>query len=757
MSGLAANYYYLQAEPGYSLKILVHPNPLYRLRYVKEMTSFHGALKGFNAPYPKVQLQHPTLTEDESETETFIRASVFTASCEPHVHRIVTKESGTTNWGLRYYTDINVSSQNDFQAEFRNLIIIRRNKSEWIEEEVTRLKNECMCTDLPIPVEEFTNQAQEAWKRLQTELRQFRLGFYAYKRGCPTPLCGPLFSSVISNQEEAPPERKGGRGVVMAFPASLPVDANVGKLQIDRMSAYSGKSGDELILLVSKIAQKSQVKARFFEGDPDTPSWEEYAQEVHLHHQVALIVSVPPYREDIKAEVQVQLERTKSDGSKSRSEARNFSYRPSKLSGKRRLSTSPNCNSLGNERRSRTIGGSFSEENIQVQREEQQLNAVQSCPNVNWQNQGSDLQTFLVEGSSSSQNIHQQLAECYLSDSQGLDGSSVVAESFEPNNQQYSGLQMAGLPEFPSFGPNNQGAEALLDPLPAELDVFSWNVFLPSANAWSNVTWGVDLVADSTDEKKKTTGKETHNVVTDGVGKINVCRSKSLEHNKDMSCSSAPIQQAQACIRLFQFAMTGNAKELEKLLKCMTTMQKRRWINETNGQEQTPLIIAVEQNHNECVKLLCLAGANVNLADEEENTSYHIAAKKNYNKCLETLLKVEDRELDKKNIKGEAALHLAVLSNNVKSVALLIAAGANVNEKNCTAGSTPLHLAVQYGYTELVHHLLEQKNIKIDEVNYADKTAAGVVKADQRIIINLFKELQGFAVTIEEETTDEDE
>ncbi|XP_034237735.1 nuclear factor NF-kappa-B p105 subunit-like [Thrips palmi] len=140
----------------------------------------------------------------------------------------------------------------------------------------------------------------------------------------------------------------------------------------------------------------------------------------------------------------------------------------------------------------------------------------------------------------------------------------------------------------------------------------------------------------------------------------------------------------------------------------MTETEKLKLINGRNEQGQTPLNIAVRRNNFQCVKLLCSAGANVNLADKEGNTPYHIAAKRDHTDCLETLLKVEDRELDKKSFEGDAALHLAVRCNSVESAEMLIRAGANVNKKNDTAGSTPLHLAVLFDNRQLVNHLLIQ-------------------------------------------------
>lgn len=645
--------------PGAQLEILEQPARFYRMRYASELKGFHGSLKSSGGAHPKVQLLN---YEQEDDSEVFIRVSLFTVKYEPHVHSIAMKEANGT-WECRRYVDISVSPENNYEAVLKDLIIIRVPKSGMKPSEV----------------------------ELSPQHSQVRLGFFAFKRyDSDIQLCEPVYSSVIYNQV----------------------------LKITRMSAYSGKEGDEVILLVSKIT-KSNVKVRFFEGDENHPEWETHAQKIDHHHQVAIVIVVPKFRDEISRKLSVQLERTEIDGSTSRSEARDFMYLPKLPVGRRRLS-SPSNGSIVNPKILRPLGESASEGSIQVRNEYQGLSAV-SSPNVMWANPRDFVESLPTELNSNPTSF--------------ILGPDVDSES-------QAGLSCVERMEVIHPEPNNQ-LNAGDDFNPFDLDFL---IDLPKAN------WTTDL-AHST--KKK--GEVRQYADIDGIDSSSSCEIKSLEPNKDKSCATVSLQDDVA--RIFQAVTTGNAKMLEELLKSKTKIEQQKLIHEINSlEQQTPIIIAVEENHPDCIRLLCLAGANVNLVDEDLNSPFHIAAKQNHEKCLEMLLQVnEGKELDNKNAKGETALHLAVLYNSMKCMKLLLEAGANVNERNATAGATPLHLAVQLERTELVRLLLKQEKINIYKLNYEDKRADEFVKAYQEDIISLFKELQDFTVTLGEETTDEDE
>ncbi|GBP36279.1 BRCA1-associated RING domain protein 1 [Eumeta japonica] len=67
-----------------------------------------------------------------------------------------------------------------------------------------------------------------------------------------------------------------------------------------------------------------------------------------------------------------------------------------------------------------------------------------------------------------------------------------------------------------------------------------------------------------------------------------------------------------------------------------------------------------------------------------------------------------NKNLEKKNLKGETALHVACRLGKIEKVKELLNQGANVNTKD-NAGWTPLHEVVQNGKLELLRLLLEHK------------------------------------------------
>lgn len=72
-------------------------------------------------------------------------------------------------------------------------------------------------------------------------------------------------------------------------------------------------------------------------------------------------------------------------------------------------------------------------------------------------------------------------------------------------------------------------------------------------------------------------------------------------------------------------------------------------------------MVAVEENSVDCLKLLCLARADLNLVDNKGNTALHLAAMFKHSKCMQVLLGVQSMkepstklELDNRNEKGKS-------------------------------------------------------------------------------------------------------
>ncbi|XP_072591200.1 ankyrin repeat domain-containing protein 29 isoform X4 [Vulpes vulpes] len=93
-----------------------------------------------------------------------------------------------------------------------------------------------------------------------------------------------------------------------------------------------------------------------------------------------------------------------------------------------------------------------------------------------------------------------------------------------------------------------------------------------------------------------------------------------------------------------------------------------------------PLWIASQMGHSEVVRVMLLRGADRDAARNDGTTALLKAANKGYNDVIEELLKFSPTLGILKN--GTSALHAAVLSGNIKTVALLLEAGADPALRN---------------------------------------------------------------------------
>nr|XP_023503260.1 ankyrin repeat domain-containing protein 29 isoform X7 [Equus caballus] len=93
-----------------------------------------------------------------------------------------------------------------------------------------------------------------------------------------------------------------------------------------------------------------------------------------------------------------------------------------------------------------------------------------------------------------------------------------------------------------------------------------------------------------------------------------------------------------------------------------------------------PLWIASQMGHSEVVRVMLLRGADRDAARNDGTTALLKAANKGYNDVIKELLKFSPTLGILKN--GTSALHAAVLSGNIKTVRLLLEAGADPALRN---------------------------------------------------------------------------
>ncbi|XP_021101129.1 nuclear factor NF-kappa-B p105 subunit isoform X2 [Heterocephalus glaber] len=168
-----------------------------------------------------------------------------------------------------------------------------------------------------------------------------------------------------------------------------------------------------------------------------------------------------------------------------------------------------------------------------------------------------------------------------------------------------------------------------------------------------------------------------------------------------------------------------HAQLVRDLLQVTAGVISEDIINMRNDLYQTPLHLAVITKQEDVVEDLLQAGADLSLLDRLGNSALHLATKEGQDGILSILLKHRKAPplLDHPNREGLNAIHIAVTSNSLPCLLLLVAAGANVNAQEQKSGRTALHLAVEQDNVSLAGCLLLEGEAHVDSTTYDGTTA----------------------------------
>ncbi|XP_065191463.1 B-cell lymphoma 3 protein homolog [Sycon ciliatum] len=183
----------------------------------------------------------------------------------------------------------------------------------------------------------------------------------------------------------------------------------------------------------------------------------------------------------------------------------------------------------------------------------------------------------------------------------------------------------------------------------------------------------------------------------------------------------------------------GDVRVTRQLLE--TIVATKTSVDPRNNLYQTPLHLAVITSQRHIVKDLILAGADVNLQDRNGRTAAHLCCKYHSRDCLRELFTVQDEKVAKhfsvtihkldmsiKDYEGFAPIHCSVIHNDGQSLNILLDHGADIDEKDGTAGRTALHHAVELQHLPISRYLVDA-GANVNAVNYAGNspihTAAG--------------------------------
>jgi len=144
--------------------------------------------------------------------------------------------------------------------------------------------------------------------------------------------------------------------------------------------------------------------------------------------------------------------------------------------------------------------------------------------------------------------------------------------------------------------------------------------------------------------------------------------------------------------------------EKEDIQVIQKLIQEGANVNIRDGWNDTPLILACQENNKALAQLLIEKGANLNAKGHDGNTPLIIACKEKYKELVQLLIE-KGVNLNAHNENGETALTIACQQNDEPIATLLIEKGANLNAHNSN-GNTPLIIACQGGYTKLAQLLV---------------------------------------------------
>ncbi len=129
-------------------------------------------------------------------------------------------------------------------------------------------------------------------------------------------------------------------------------------------------------------------------------------------------------------------------------------------------------------------------------------------------------------------------------------------------------------------------------------------------------------------------------------------------------------------------------------------------LQDSNGF--TPLLAAVQMDQLEVLSMLLAAGASGAPALASGWTALHLAVKTCKHEAVEALVAGPPGsvDVDATDRGGETALMMAAAAGDARSVAALVAAGADLEVKRSRKLTTALHVAAAAGHAEVVSQLL---------------------------------------------------
>ncbi|ETS77830.1 hypothetical protein PFICI_09892 [Pestalotiopsis fici W106-1] len=209
---------------------------------------------------------------------------------------------------------------------------------------------------------------------------------------------------------------------------------------------------------------------------------------------------------------------------------------------------------------------------------------------------------------------------------------------------------------------------------------------------------------------------------------ISACRGGSqqavelllLEHSKRLAEDTKDVSQD---------AAPQDDSNINETAAALIPTLTSSYINTTSEDGSTALTTACLCSTTEVVDLLLKKGADVNTQDDSGDTPLTLAARYGDTKMVDNVLSYNP-DIRKFRNDGQSALHQAIQNDNEEDgesiVDRLLEAGLSSTHKD-NEGSTPLHIASDYNYLNIVNKLLSQNELIVNAQNNEKETPLHLV------------------------------
>ena len=180
-------------------------------------------------------------------------------------------------------------------------------------------------------------------------------------------------------------------------------------------------------------------------------------------------------------------------------------------------------------------------------------------------------------------------------------------------------------------------------------------------------------------------------------------------------------------VEIREFIRTGNGHE-----ECVKELiQAGADVNAVNAWQETPIVLAAGKGLNHSVDLLIKSAADVNAVDISGCTALVNASREGHEHSVDSLIQA-GADVNRKTVKGDTPLLLATTNGHNKCLELLINSGADANITD-VHGRTSLMIAAHRGHADCLKLLLKLKGAGVNGVDNDGNTplflaAHGVAK-----------------------------